>query len=474
MPTIRDINNLSRDELLAVVISQAQLIEELRLEIEALKRSGRRQATPFSTGAAKTNPKKPGRKPRGSGSDNFTFRQAPSPETITEPVVEVPVDMQACPSCGGALAETHEEMAYTIDLPEVVQPRITAYRVWVCHCADCGKSVRGRHPEVAEGQHGCSATRLGRRAMAAAHVLHFLIGVPVRKVPAVMLALCGIPLTQSAITQDALRQVHGRVGEAYQHLRDSLKEDDATHTDDTGWRVGGKNAYLMVFTNRNKTIYQIRSRHRNEEVREVIPSDYAGTLITDRGRSYDAKELQGVKQQKCISHILRSLNEALEGKKENPPLDQQFDQRCFCETLKDLLKNAMVLWKDYHAGEAPDFEIRAGKIKEAVTHHLRDRVMEDADDQRLLNELGTHHDRGNLLRFLDELSIEPTNNPAERELRPAVIARKVSQCSKNDAGAHAHAAFMSVLRTLAKNTHGSIIDALCDVFSTGQVKCASP
>ena len=42
--------------------------------------------------------------------------------------------------------------------------------------------------------------------------------------------------------------------------------------------------------------------------------------------------------------------------------------------------------------------------------------MPDPDNQRLLNELGRHNDRGNLLRFLDDPSIEPTNNRAETGL----------------------------------------------------------
>ena len=67
--------------------------------------------------------------------------------------------------------------------------------------------------------------------------------------------------------------------------------------------------------------------------------------------------------------------------------------------------------------------------------------MSDADNWRLQNELGWHDDRGNMLRFLDDPSIEPTNNRAERALRPAVIARKVSHCSKNVGGADAFSAF---------------------------------
>ena len=46
----------------------------------------------------------------------------------------------------------------------------------------------------------------------------------------------------------------------------------------------------------------------------MIPSEYAGTMTCDRGRSYDAKELREVKQQKCLGHVQRSLSDVLESK----------------------------------------------------------------------------------------------------------------------------------------------------------------
>ena len=84
--------------------------------------------------------------------------------------------------------------------------------------------------------------------------------------------------------------------------------------------------------------------------------------------------------------------------------------------------------------QAEDFEVQAERLKQQLSYHLRDRPMTDADSYRLQNELGWHDDRGNLLRFLDDPNIEPTNNRAERALRPAVIARKVSHCSKSVEG----------------------------------------
>ena len=59
----------------------------------------------------------------------------------------------------------------------------------------------------------------------------------------------------------------------------------------------------------------------------------AGVLVTDRGKSYDAKELEAVKQQKCIPHALRSINAVLETK--------QRRARHFGSRLKKLLKEGL-------------------------------------------------------------------------------------------------------------------------------------
>ena len=100
-----------------------------------------------------------------------------------------------------------------------------------------------------------------------------------------------------------------------------------------------------------------------------------------------------------------------------------------------------------------------------IDYHLRPRQLSDADNQCLLNELGRHHERGNLLRFLhDSINVTPTNNAAERALRPAVIARKVSQCSKTKPGAQAYTAFKSVIGTL-KKSGGDLLEKLADLIA---------
>jgi transposase len=487
MPAFKDMQ-MSLPELQDLVVAQYQKIQELEAlvlalkeEIESLRRGGKRQAAPFSKGERKANPKKPGRKPRSdpSGSNNFSYRAAPSPEEFTGPVVEVPLEEECCPDCGGTLEVQESELATNTDIPVIIKPVVRAYRVAVCRCVECGRSVRGRHPDLAPSQYGTTAHRIEPRVMAAAHTLHFGCGVPVCKVPFILKEMCGIRLSQSAITQDGKRRLAGNLGTLHQELRASIEKSRKVHTDDTGWRIGGESAHLMVFDTDEASVYQIRRQHRNEEVRELVPATYPGTMCTDRGKSYDAKEFSEVKQNKCTGHIQRSIDAVLEKKVGKA----QEAHREFGETLKALLKEAVQLWHFYHQGpkcgamgllHQVRYRSKVCRLSGRITHHLRARDLKDPDNQRLLNQLSWHHSRGNVLRFLHDPSLEPTNNRAERALRPAVIARKVSQCSKTDGGAEVFSAFTTVIQTMKKSGTHSLVDGLAHVFQTGALPDALP
>jgi transposase len=445
------LEDLSREELIGLIRELARQNTELREEIERLKRSGHRSAAPFSKGKGKSNPKPPGRKP---GQGYFRFRAAPQQAPQEVITAEVPAQ---CPACGGKLDRVGEEWATTTDVVNP-QPRVRGYRVPVCRCRKCGKPVRGTAPGLAPDQVGATAHRLGPGVKAAAHVLHYGVGVPVRKVPQVLKELTGISVTQSALTQDALRQAKGKIAVQYQQLRTSIATAPVVHTDDTGWRVSGQAAFLMGFDSDRATVYQIRPRHRHEEVLEVVPANYAGVLVNDRGKSYDARELEDLHQQKCLAHLLRNISEVVERK---CGMARQFGL-----TLKILLRQGIALWKARPNLSPENYQAGVKELADQLTRHLRNRILRDDDNQRLLNGIGGQNDRGHLLRFLLQEGVEPTNNRAERILRPAVIARKVSHCSKNRRGAEAFSAFVSVLQTARKNNPASLTQSL--------LVCSSP
>ena len=430
-------------------------IERLRRSLDAAVRAGKRQATPFSRGSRKKNPKPPGRK-RGQGP--FRRREAPAEDTVVGPLIDVPVEETVCSDCGGALEHDRVDEVSVTDVPVAPKPEAKVFGVEVKRCCGCGRRVRGSHAAVAPDQHGATAHRIGPVAKAMAHTLHYGMGVPVRKTPAILRELTGIRLTQGAITQDALRRAKGPVGAEYQRLRASVRQAPVVYTDDTGWKVRGEPAQLMVFDTNRETVYQVRPQHRNEEVRELVPADYAGTLVTDRGASYEAEELSGVDQQKCLAHILRNLKESA-AEKSGAAL-------AFSLGLTGLLKEGIALGKKREQYSPKRFSAQVDDLEARVTHHLRPRRLQNPDNQRLLDGIGGQHAKGRLLRFLSTPGVEPTNNRSERALRPAVIQRKVSQCSKTQSGANAFSAFASIIRTLLKRGETSVVAGLMHLFTS--------
>lgn len=447
----------SQQEQIALLQQENAL---LRAKIESLQQSQHRQAAPFSRNRPANTPKPPGRKP---GEGNFSYREPPPEGLVDTEQVQAPVQERVCPRCGGNLQEAAQQEATTLDLPEVMRLKVRHFRVAICRCQDCGKQVRGSHPDLPKDQLGATAHRVGPRLLALCHYLHYSLGLAQRKLPRLLEELFGVRLTQSALSQDATRQSRRRVGSCYQRLREQVQQAKVVFTDDTGWRQAGKPAWLMVFDTKDACVYQIRSRHRHQEVEEVLPSWYAGVLTSDRAKSYDAKALSRLRKQKCLSHLIRSCAFVLENK--------QGKSRWFARTLKALFSEAIALWHQRSALPRSEYEHRSELLQERLTYHLRDRPLRDGDNQRLLDGVGAQQDQGHLLRFLFDPEVEPTNNRAERALRPAVIARKVSHCSKNQAGADAFCAFLSVLQTMSRQGHTKLISALTALLSPSASAC---
>ena len=185
-------------------------------------------------------------------------------------------------------------------------------------------------------------------------------------------------MSQRAFVQDALRRAKGDAGDACRSLCGSVRSRSVVHTDDTDWRMGGDPAFLMAFEADEATVYQIRFHHLNGEVRELIHADYGGVMVTDRGRSFRSSNLSGVRQRKCMAHVIRSASEVVQTKVGRG--------RSFGKRFIELLREAIELRESELRGEAVDFVGEAERLKREVSHHLRDRHMPDPDNQRLRRE----------------------------------------------------------------------------------------
>ena len=442
----KDYRSLSREELVKLVGGLIENRRIMRAQIRSLRRElaearAQKAHAPFSKGKKQGKHKKLGRK---KGKGRFTNRQPPDLSTVTDWVMFA--KQKTCPRCGSSDIDVDEEPEYfsTTDLPPQPKVKVTAGHRPTGHCNHCHRRWRASHSDVPDNQYGATAHRLGPRLLAEAQRLIYSVGVPARRAPAV-LESHGIKVTQSALTQAASRSAEsGPLADRAEQIEKEMPQELNISTDSTGWRIGGKPAALTTFATSDaegpgKTLYKITEHHGAKEVIDVIGPKYQGTLSTDRGVEYRSKKLENVKFQKCNGHIKKNLKEALE--------NQTNAARNFGEALWNLLDEALKLHRDWHAGHRERYLEKVALLEARVTEHLRVRVFRDPDNQRLLDGIGREHDEGHLLRFLHDPRLAPDNYLAERQLRPPIIARKISHCSKNERGATARARITTVLQT---------------------------
>jgi transposase len=441
------------DELLELTRRQARQIDELRTEVERLKaeleqsrRAGKRQAAPFSKGPPRPDPKRPGRKPGHPPS----HRPPPLPEQVDR-TVEVPLP-EGCPEChaplDGAPTTVHDQ--YQIDLPEP-RPVVTRFRVPVARCPACFRRIQGRHPEQTSDALGAAAVQYGPRLIGFAADLKHRLGVSYRKCSSVLLTLTGLVVASAALVRSGHR-LRRLAMPSYDRLVEAARRSQVQHVDETGWKIGGRSAWLWVFADEHATLYRIRPSRGHEVVIEALGDDYQGVLVSDCFLAYDPLPFR---KSKCTAHLLKRCSEVEQSKSRGAV---RFSRR-----VAALLRRAMALKRRRGTISDRGYAVLRGKVH-AELDRLLAGTYTDPDNARLAKLLRKH--RGSVLRFLDHDGVDATNNLAEREGRPAVIARKLSAGNRTEAGAETHAVLASVLRTCCRQGRG-ILEALTALLRHG-------
>jgi transposase len=449
----RDSKAPTYDELLDLSRRQARTIEELRAEVERLKaeleqskRAGQRQAAPFSKGPPKDQPKRPGRKAGHAPS----HRTPPSPEQVDR-TIEVPLPPE-CPECQAPLDDVpvtvHDQ--YQIDLPQP-KPIITRFRVPVARCPVCFRRIQGRHPEQTSDALGAAAVQFGPRLLGFAADLKHRIGASYRKCASVLLTLTGLVVTAASLVRSSQRL--GRLGRpSYDALVVAARHSAVQHVDETGWKIGGRSAWLWVFADAHATLYRIRPSRGHEVVVEVLGEDYQGVLVSDCFLAYDPLNFT---KSKCAAHLLKRCSEVEQSKSRGAV---RFSRR-----VAALLRRAMALKRRRGTISDHGYAVLRGKLH-AELDRLLAGTYTDPDNARLAKLLCKH--RASVLGFLDHDGVAATNNLAEQEVRPAVIARKLSAGNRTEAGAEAHAVLASLLRTYRRQGR-SILEGLTTLLRHG-------
>jgi transposase len=416
-------------QLAAQVARLGEQVEKLTAALEAARRGGKRQAAPFSRGQPKAEPKKPGRKP-GDDYGTKAHRSVPPPEQIEE-IHEAPLP-PACPQCGGAVTLTEVAQQYQVEIPR--KPLWRQFQVQVGHCQQCGRRVQGRHSLQTSNALGSAASQLGPEAQAAVVQLNKDAGLSYGKVRRVFQQLFGITLSRGGAAQ-VVRRTGQRLQPIYQTITQAVRRAAWVVPDETGWRIGGRGAWLHVFASEAATCYAI-DRARGYEVAQRVLGDYQGRLIHDGWASYDC--FWRAVHQQCLGHLLRRCRELLETATRGAVR--------FPRQIKALLQHALALRDRRDAGQisAHGLAVARGRLRRRLDRLL---VWERSPpaNERFAAHLARHAHQ--ILTFLHDAAIPATNWPAEQALRPAVVNRKVWGGNRTDAGAHAQETILSFLRT---------------------------
>lgn len=404
-------------------------IERLRRQLEEALRKIKRQAAPFSRNQPKENPQKPGRKP-GPQYGEPAGRARPS--VINETwVAELP---PRC-ACGGRVVWEETRQQFQEDL--VRQKVARCFQVEVGHCARCGRRAQGRHPLQTSDALGAANVQIGPEALVLAAELNKAMGISYAKTAAVLQLGHGLAVERSTLCR-ALRRVAERARPTYGQLVVAARRTTVAWMDETGWRVAAHLAWLFVLTTPKLTVYAVQHGRGFPQAAALLGADFAGTLHHDGLRWYYRFAL--AMHQSCVGHLVRRCQAMIEA-------GGRRGQHGFAARVLDVLHQALAIRGRYDTGEISlhGMRVAAGLFENRNVHRLLMEPVRSAANVRLANHLA--HESPYLFNFLRHPAIESTNNRAEREIRPAVVARKTWGGNRTDTGARTFETLSSVLRT---------------------------
>lgn len=421
-------------------------VAELEQTVAELSRSAKRQAAPFSKGPPKADPKKPGRKP-GPDYGTQAFRQVP-PHIDEEYQAPLPA---TCPHCGGTVFRgVHVQEQYQVEIPR--KPLYRQFHVAIGQCTRCGKHVQGRHPLQTSSALGCCQSQVGPEAQAAVVLLNKELGLSQGKVSRFFQMFFGIKLTRGGSCQIMLR-VAQRCQATYEGLVRRVQQSPYIVPDETGWRVGGRRAWLHVAVGQDAVAYRVGGRGIQTSML-LIGKAYAGTLIHDGWAPYD--KFYKALHQTCLGHLLGRCKEIL--------LTATRGAVHFPRRVKALLQESLDVRdaRDTQALTLATAQEKADALDKQMNHLLRF-ILKNRVNEQLAKHLAKH--RRQLFTFLRQPGIDATNYQAEQALRPAVVNRKIWGGNRTVVGAVAQAILMTILFTARKNDREALDFLSCQLCS---------
>ena len=432
----------------------APLEDRVRTLQEQLNQSSRNSSRPPSSDPPQSQrPTRPrGQRRRGGqpGHPGQTRTLVPV-EDVDEVVVLKPEQCRGC----HALLSGDDPTPFrhqVIEMPPI-KPVITEYQWHQLGCSACGETTRAPWPA------GVPSGTYGPRVQATVALYTGAYRLSKRTTQHVMDEVFGVPMSVGTIgplEQATTAAVAAPVEEA----RTYVQAQEVAHLDETSGRQGDKRAWLWVAVTSWVTVFVVRLSRGGQVARELLGEKFSGILVTDRYRAYTWYPVRW--RQGCWAHWLRDF-EAMRGR-----------GGCSEEIGDALLAQAHQMFAWWH-------RVREGTLKRSTLRSymspLRrevERLLEAGSRCGVPQTAGTCRDilkrREALWTFVQVEGVEPTNNTAERSIRPGVLWRTGSFGTQSAEGSRFVESMMTVVATLKQQQRNVLeyLTAACAAALRGE------
>lgn len=371
-------------------------------------------------------------KPPRKSRPGFGRTLEPNPDRVVDALLD------ACPHCATAFSadqQTPQQVYDRIEIPPI-KPDVTRVRLFGGRCRCCGQRATAAAPSGLE-----PGSPFGKSVCALVVYLHYAHAISFERLALLLSEIFALSISEGAIS-NILARVSAPLTAAQAAIEASVKASDVICCDETSARVQGRNWWEWVFVGTRAVLHVIRPSRGKDVVHGVFGAVRPSIWVSDMLR---AQRGHAALWQVCLAHLLRDVRYA--GECGDTEFSVQF-QHLLLRAIaigrrRDMLSDQTLL--RYHA----DLNRRLSRILTLQPIGALGRKMH--------NRITNH--RAHLFVFVTNRAVPYTNNVSERNLRPSVVFRKVTNGFRCQWGADTYAAFRSVVSTAKANRH-AILEAI--------------
>lgn len=320
---------------------------------------------------------------------------------------------------------------------------ISEHRSLACRCGRCGHVTRGAIPQ------DVAASCTGPRLSAAVALLGASLKGSKRAAAEMVAQVLGGPMAVGSVCARE-KELSLALRTPYEQLVAAAATSKVKYVDETGWKLRGKSRWLFVSADADQTVFRVEKARTRPGLRALFGGGEGqklrGVFCTDRAGIYDVLKLN--QRQLCWAHLKRDFVAAIERGGAGEPMAAE--ALAVCREMFELwhrFKEKEVSRRGLQEGIAP---LRA-RMRAALEAGAACGQKKTAGLCRALLKREPA-----LWKFATTPGLEPTNNLAERMLRPAVIWRKKSFGSSSEGGCRYVERVLSVTATLRQRGHPTL------------------